>query len=142
MAYSPLMVQPMRDEVTRLGVQELRTVDDVDTFLGSGDDPSLLFVNSVCGCAAGNARPALMLALEATDCPPKRATVFAGQDPESTARVRDMFADIPASSPCFYVIKNDRVVGHVPRAGIEGHTAEAVAFQLRSIFKDLNNDAT
>jgi len=132
----------MRDEVTRLGVQELRTVEDVDAFLEGSDDPSLVFVNSVCGCAAGNARPALMLALEAADCPPRRATVFAGQDPESTARVREMFSEIPPSSPCFYVVQKDRVVGHVPRAGIEGHTAEQVVFQLRSIFKDLEANAT
>ena len=137
MAYSPLMVQPMRDEVTRLGVEELRTPEAVDAFLaGAASGPSLVFVNSVCGCAAGNARPALLLATEDAACPERRGTVFAGQDPEATARLREHFPEIPASSPCFFVLKDGRVVGHVPRGGIEGHTAEQVAISLRAAFRD------
>jgi len=137
MAYSPLMVQPMRDEVVRLGVQELRTAEAVDAFLAEHrTGPVLLFVNSVCGCAAGNARPALLLATEDPACPAVRATVFAGQDPEATARLREHLPEFPASSPCFYVLRDGAVVGHVPRAGIEGHSAGQVADRLRASFRD------
>ncbi len=135
MAYSQLMVQPMRDEVVRLGVEELRTAAAVDAFLAGQTGNALVFVNSVCGCAAGNARPALLLATEDPACPGRRVTVFAGQDPEPTARLREHFPDIPPSSPCFLVLKDGEVVGHVPRAGIEGHTAEQVAEQLRAGFR-------
>jgi putative YphP/YqiW family bacilliredoxin len=142
MAYSPLMVQPMRDEVTRLGARELRTPEDVDSFFAGLDGPALVFVNSVCGCAAGNARPALYLAVQDPACPTQRATVFAGQDPEATARLRDRLPDVPPSSPCFFVLDGERVRGHVPRSGIEGHTAEQVAVELRAMFRDLENQAT
>jgi putative YphP/YqiW family bacilliredoxin len=135
MAYSPLMVQPMRDEVTRLGVAELRTPEEVDAFLDAvREGTALVFVNSVCGCAAGNARPALLLATSDPACPERRATVFAGQDPEATTRLREHFPEIPASSPCFFVLRDGKVVGHVPRGGIEGFTAEQVAQQLRGAF--------
>lgn len=137
MAFSPLMAQSMRDEVTRLGVQELTTPDAVDAFLATAaQGPALVFVNSVCGCAAGNARPALLLATQDAACPAHRGTVFAGQDPEATARLREHFPAIEPSSPCYYVLRDGAVVGHVPRAGIEGHTAEQVATQLRAAFRD------
>jgi putative YphP/YqiW family bacilliredoxin len=139
MAFSPLMVQPMRDEVVRLGVAELRTPEAVDDFLAEDAGPALVFVNSVCGCAAGNARPALLLATEDPACPARRGTVFAGQDPEATARLRQHFPDLPPSSPCFYLIADGKVVAHVPREGIEGHTAEQVAVQLRAGFRDLQS---
>jgi putative YphP/YqiW family bacilliredoxin len=143
MAYSPLMVQPMRDEVTRLGVEELRTPEDVDAFLAAvREGPALIFVNSVCGCAAGNARPALLLATSDPTCPERRASVFAGQDPEATARLREHFPAIPPSSPCFFVLRDGEAVGHVPRAGIEGHTAEQVALQLRGAFGEAGTTTT
>jgi putative YphP/YqiW family bacilliredoxin len=141
MAYSALMVQPMRDEVTRLGVEELRTPAAVDDFLAGLDGPALVFVNSVCGCAAGNARPALQLALDDPGCPERRVSVFAGQDPEATARLRERFAAVPPSSPSFLVVEGDRVRGHVPRSGIEGHTAGQVADRLRTMFRDLARQA-
>jgi putative YphP/YqiW family bacilliredoxin len=142
MAYSPLMVQPMRDEVVRLGVEELRTPEAVDAFLaGAASGPSLVFVNSVCGCAEGNARPALLLATEDPACPQRRATVFAGQDPEATARLRAHVPEIQASSPCFFVLQDGKVTAHVARHGIEGHTAEQVAEALRAAFRDLGADA-
>jgi putative YphP/YqiW family bacilliredoxin len=141
MAYSPLMVQPMRDEVVRMGVQELRDPAAVDAFLAEASEgTALVFVNSVCGCAAGNARPALFLAVQDDACPQRRATVFAGQDPEATARLREHLAEIPASSPCFFVLRDGEVVGHVPRAGIEGHTAEQVAEALRTSFREAAGD--
>ena len=143
MAYSPLMVQPMRDEVTRLGLAEMRTVEMVDDFLAATRvGPALVFVNSVCGCAAGNARPALLEATADSACPEQRATVFAGQDVEAVARLREHFPEIPASSPCFFVLRDGKVVNHVPRGGIEGFTAEQVAVKLRAAFRgDERDDA-
>ncbi len=137
MAYSSLLVQPMRDEVTRLGVDELVNPEAVDGFLDGAVGPALVFVNSVCGCAAGNARPALLLATRDPRCPTRRATVFAGQDPDATARLREHFPDVPPSSPCFYVLDGTTVRGHIPRAGIEGHSAEQVATALHLMFEDL-----
>ena len=137
MAYSPLMVQPMRDEVTRLGLAELRTAEAVDVFLTSTRaGAALVFVNSVCGCAAGNARPALLEATADSACPEQRATVFAGQDVEAVARLRERFPEIPASSPCFFLLRDGKVITHVPRGGIEGFTAEQVAVKLRAAFRD------
>ena len=142
MAYSPLMVQPMRDEVTRLGLAELRTAEAVDDFLSiTRVGPVLLFVNSVCGCAAGNARPALLQATADPTCPGRRATVFAGQDSEATTRLREHFPEIPASSPCFFVLHDGKVVTHVPRGGIEGFTAEQVAVKLRAAFRENAQDS-
>lgn len=142
MAYSPLMVQPMRDEVVRLGAEELRTPTDVDRFFAALEGPALVFVNSVCGCAAGNARPGLHLATQDPACPTVRATVFAGQDPDATARLREMLPGVPPSSPCFFVLDGSEVRGHVPRSGIEGHTAEQVAEQLSSMFRALADEAS
>ncbi|MEZ4389206.1 MAG: BrxA/BrxB family bacilliredoxin [Candidatus Krumholzibacteriia bacterium] len=142
MAYSPLMVQPMRDEVTRLGVEELRTPEAVDAFLAAADGPALVFVNSVCGCAAGNARPALFLATRNPRCPARRATVFAGQDPEATSRLREHFGAVAPSSPSFYVLDGGELKGHVPRSGIEGHSAEQVAAQLDRLFDTRADAAT
>ncbi|HOX25291.1 MAG TPA: BrxA/BrxB family bacilliredoxin [Candidatus Krumholzibacteria bacterium] len=136
MAYSPLMVQPMRDEVTRLGLAELRTGEAVDDFLADRAGWALVFVNSVCGCAAGNARPALYLATQDPACPARRATVFAGQDVEATARLRSRFPELPPSSPCFLVLQGGEVRAHVPRHGIEGRTAEQIARVLRAAFPD------
>jgi putative YphP/YqiW family bacilliredoxin len=133
-----LIVQPMRDEVTGLGVRELLTADAVEEFVEAATEPSLVFVNSVCGCAAGNARPALSLALrDAGDHRPARlATVFAGQDPEPTARFRELFPEIPASSPAVYLLKSRKVVHHVPRHRIEGRSATEIAGELIGAFAE------
>jgi len=136
MPHSQLLVQPMRDEVTRLGLRELRTPEEVDAFLADRAGRALVFVNSVCGCAAGNARPALVLAVQDPACPPRRATVFAGQDPAATARLRSHFPEVPPSSPCFLILQDGVLRGHVPRHGIEGCTAEQVAITLRAAFRD------
>ena len=88
MPYNPALVAPMREEMVRLGARELKTVEEVDTALGDQQGTMLVFVNSVCGCAAGNARPALRLALEHMVLPQQVVTVFAGQDLEATARAR------------------------------------------------------
>src|SRR5689334_5621506 len=99
MPYDPRMVQPMRDEMTRMGVKELTTVADVDAALGDPKGSMLVFINSVCGCAAGTARPGLNLALQHPQLPQQVTTVFAGQDLEATARARQYFSDYAPSSP-------------------------------------------
>jgi putative YphP/YqiW family bacilliredoxin len=138
MQYESLLLQPMRDEVTRLGASELRSVSEVEKFMTDADLTALVFVNSVCGCAAGNARPSLALALGETAGPkPARvATVFAGQDVEATERFRAFFPQIAASSPAFYLIKSGEVVKHVPRQGIEGRAATAIARDLETAFSE------
>ncbi len=133
MPYSPLLVQPMRQELTAIGFDELRNAALVDDFLSS-QDSTLLFINSVCGCAAGQGRPGIRLALENSVKPQKLGTVFAGQDLESTAKARGYFADIPPSSPSIALFEKGELVYFVPRHRIEGRTAEEVATDLRSAF--------
>ena len=124
-------VQPMRDELTRIGFTELRTPAEVDAALGGRTGTALVFVNSVCGCAAGMARPAAAQALLQTPVRPDRLlTVFAGQDREATARARELFAAAPPSSPSVALLKDGELVAFVPRHQIEGRSAEAVAAQL------------
>ncbi len=135
MPYDSILTQPMRDELTRMGVKELRTPDDVDRFVDVHDGLSLLFVNSVCGCAAGSARPALALAMENSRRPSHIATVFAGQDVDATNHARSCFPMIPSSSPSVYLLKDGEVVMHVPRSSIEGRTAEVIASELVEAFE-------
>src|SRR5687767_13991435 len=99
MPYSPMLVKPMRDELTAAGVEELLTGADVERWMNERQGTALLVINSVCGCAAGAARPGVRLALQGEARPDRVATVFAGQDLEATARARGFFADIPPSSP-------------------------------------------
>jgi putative YphP/YqiW family bacilliredoxin len=94
-----MMVQPMREELTRIGVQELRNAADVDTFMQDKSGTTMVVVNSVCGCAAGQARPGVRLALQSGVKPDRVATVFAGQDLDATAKARSYFAQFPPSSP-------------------------------------------
>jgi putative YphP/YqiW family bacilliredoxin len=130
--YDPSMVQPMREEVTKLGVKELRSVADVDRALrGEGaKGTTLVFVNSVCGCAAGNARPALRLLLEKGAKPDHAYTVFAGQDREATEQARSYFTGMPPSSPCFALLKDGAVVTMLHRHDIEGRMAPEIAATL------------
>ncbi|MCB1184356.1 BrxA/BrxB family bacilliredoxin, partial [bacterium] len=99
MPYPEEMVAPMRAELTTAGVQELRTPAEVDAFFAAKDGTALVLVNSVCGCAAGSARPAVKAAIGGVVRPDRVATVFAGQDLEATARARELFGDVPPSSP-------------------------------------------
>ena len=136
MPYSPLMVRPMKEELTSAGFEDLTTAAAVDAFLGEKSGTALLFVNSVCGCAAGMARPGVRLALEHSEARPDRlATVFAGQDLEATARARAQFADIPPSSPSVALFKDGELVYFVPRHRIEGRSAEDVARDLIGAFQ-------
>jgi putative YphP/YqiW family bacilliredoxin len=134
--YSPLLVKPMREELTSLGVQELLTAEDVETWMSKTEGTAFLVVNSVCGCAAGMARPGVRLALESEVKPDRVATVFAGQDLEATAKARSYFEDIPPSSPSMALFKDGELVYFLPRHRIESRTAEAVAEDLKNAFEE------
>ncbi len=134
MPYDPVMVQPMRDELTAIGVTELTDGAAVDAFLGDKTGTVLLLVNSVCGCAAAGARPGLRIAMEHENKPDRVATVFAGQDIEATAQARSYFGEIPPSSPSFALFKDGELSHFVPRHGIEGRDPQVVAFDLVSAF--------
>lgn len=135
MSYPEMMVKPMRDDVTRYGVTELRTVDDVDTALGNLQGTAIVFVNSVCGCAAGGARPALGMALENNDAKPDHLyTVFAGQDIDATARARSYFGEYQPSSPSIAFLKDGEVVHFIHRHQIEGTHPNELATMIRDAF--------
>lgn len=135
MTYHEMMVKPMRDEVTRLGVKELRTVADVDAALAPGEGTAMVFVNSVCGCAAGGARPALSLALQHAAKPQHLYTVFAGQDLDATARARSYFADYQPSSPSVAIMRDGEVVHFIHRHMIEGRPPQMLAADLVAAFQ-------
>ncbi len=134
MPYDPILVQPMREELTRVGVTELRTASEVDTFMSNKTGTTLIVVNSVCGCAAGMARPGVRLALQSEVKPERVATVFAGQDLEATKRAREFFSQFPPSSPSLALFKDGAVVHFVPRHAIEGRDAMSLANDLVAAF--------
>jgi len=127
MSYDPTLVQPMRDELTRLGVRELRTAEEVDEILSNAPGTTLVIVNSVCGCAARNARPAVALAMRHRLQPDRAVTVFAGQDVEATARTREFFTGFRPSSPSVGLLKEGEVVFMLERHQIEGRDALEIA---------------
>src|SRR5687768_3910717 len=133
--YDERFVTPMREELTRLGVQELRTAEDVDETLRDANGTTLVVVNSICGCAARNARPAVARALESTKRPDRLTTVFAGQDAEATARAREYFAPYPPSSPQIALLKDGDVAFLRERRQIEGRNAEEIAKDLLAAFE-------
>lgn len=139
MAYEEYMrqlVQPMRDELINAGFRELTTVEDVEKFMESAEGTTLVFVNSVCGCAAGLARPAATQALAVTEKTPDHlVTVFAGQDREATAKMREYFTGYEPSSPSIALLKGKEVVHFIPRHDIEGNTLEAVMENLLQAFE-------
>lgn len=126
----------MRQELTDVGVEELKTPEDVDRAMKEYNQGTMLMViNSVCGCAAGNARPGAKIALEETDHKPDHlVTVFAGQDKEATARAREYFSEYPPSSPAFAYFKDGEIKAMVPRHRIEGRTRHEVASDLKMVF--------
>ena len=130
MPYDELLVRPMREEMVGMGFTELNTPDEVDGFMAEDSGTTLVVVNSVCGCAAGMARPGVRLALENGIKPDHLATVFAGQDVEATERARSYFGDYPPSSPTMALFKDGELVHFGPRHQIEGLTAEMVAEAL------------
>ena len=133
--YDPAAVQPMRDELTRVGVEELMTPEDVDAAV-SAPGTALVVINSVCGCAAGCARPGAMLALQNTKIPDRLTTAFAGMEKEAVQRVREHMAEYPPSSPCIALFKDGKVVSILERQRIEGRSAVDIAQDLAGAFNE------
>jgi putative YphP/YqiW family bacilliredoxin len=134
MPYDPVQIQPFRDELTRLGFQELRTPAEVDAALPSAKGSTLLVVNSVCGCAAGQARPGVAKALQHARKPDHLTTVFAGQDVEATAHARSYLAGYRPSSPSIALFRDGKLVFMLERFQIEQKNAAEVAGQLTAAF--------
>jgi putative YphP/YqiW family bacilliredoxin len=135
MPYSPLLVRPFREEISEVGVQELLTPNDVDEIMKQ-TGTTLIFINSVCGCAAGTARPGIRLALEHDKKPDRVASVFAGQDLEATARFRNFIPDIPPSSPSVALFKDNELVYFIPKHRIESRDPQGLASDLAGIFDE------
>lgn len=133
-----LLARPMREELTSVGFRELRTPEEVDDFMRTARGSVLLFVNSMCGCAGGVARPAAVRALQESGLRPDHlVTVFAGRDREATARARAYLEGYPPSSPSMFLLKDGRVVFALQRHQIEGRTAEEVARDLSDALRAL-----
>jgi putative YphP/YqiW family bacilliredoxin len=130
--YPEIMVIPMREELTRLGLQELRTAEEVDQALKARQGTTLVVVNSVCGCAAGRMRPAVRMALQNAPRPDRAFTVFAGQDTQATERARSYFTGQPPSSPSIAILRDGQLVYMMPRRDIESREAPAIAAELKS----------
>jgi putative YphP/YqiW family bacilliredoxin len=128
------MVQPMRDELTQIGFEELLTSEAVDEALSAADGTVLVVVNSVCGCGAGSARPGVRLALEHGTRPDRLTTVFAGMETDAVERARDYFAGYPPSSPQMGLFKDGRLMYMLERSDIEGRPPEAIAADLKAVF--------
>jgi putative YphP/YqiW family bacilliredoxin len=137
MPYPESFIGPMREELTRLGVRELRTADDVDALLSEPGKTIMVVVNSMCGCAAGKARPGIALALQHAAKPDIVATVFAGGDVEATERARQYFAPNPPSSPSIAILRDGQVLYFMHRYQIENQSAEAIARTLTDAFDRL-----
>jgi putative YphP/YqiW family bacilliredoxin len=132
--YPPELTEPMREELTRLGVEDLRTPAQVDEAVGGGKGTVLVVVNSVCGCAAGNARPGVAKALRNPALPDRVVTVFAGVDRDAVASARSYFTGYQPSSPQIALLRDGEVVLMLERQNIEGRDASAVASDLVAAF--------
>jgi putative YphP/YqiW family bacilliredoxin len=128
------MIRPMREELTRIGVEELRTSEDVDKTLSNSEGTVMVVVNSICGCAAGKARPGIARALQHNVRPDKVATVFAGADIEATEKARSYFTGYEPSSPSIALLKDGKLVWMLERRQIEGKDASQVASELTQAF--------
>jgi putative YphP/YqiW family bacilliredoxin len=133
--YPEELVKPMREELTRLGIQETRTAEEVDAALASKKGTALVVVNSVCGCAAGNARPAVAMALQNGKRPQTMITVFAGNDKEATQKARAYFTGYRPSSPSIALLRDGEVVKMWERHNIEGREAVELADEMKSAFE-------
>jgi putative YphP/YqiW family bacilliredoxin len=143
MPYPELMTMPMREELIRIGFEELRTAEAVDGAIAEAGEPMLLFVNSICGCAAGVARPGVALSLAHANAPKKLATVFAGLDIDATARARSYFTPHPPSSPQAAILgPGGKLLFLLQRHEIEGRTPEQVAAALGTAYERLSEKAT
>jgi len=138
--YPEIMVIPMREELTRLGIEELRTAAEVDQAVASQSGTTMVVVNSICGCAAGRMRPAIRLALQNSAKPQKMFTVFAGQDREATDRARSYFTGYPPSSPSIGFLRDGKLVHMVERSDIEHRDAADIASELKAVFDKFCGD--
>ncbi len=134
--YPEIMVIPMREELTRLGIQELRTPEEVDQALKSAGT-TMVVVNSICGCAAGRMRPAVRMAMQNSVRPDHAYSVFAGQEKEATERARSYFTGQPPSSPSIGILRDGQLVYMMPRRDIESREAPAIAADLQAAFDRL-----
>ncbi|SUZ58044.1 uncharacterized protein METZ01_LOCUS10898 [marine metagenome] len=133
--YPEFMIAPMREELTRFGVRELRSAAEVDQAITETAGTTMVVVNSVCGCAAGKARPGVALALQNAVKPDQVATVFAGADVEATDRARSYFTGYPPSSPSIALLKDGKLLYMMERHQIENQEADAIAGQLTAAFE-------
>ena len=136
MPYPEMMIAPMREDLRRIGFQELMTRDEVDAVLGGEKRTTLLVVNSMCGCAAGAARPGIQMSLEQQNKPEVLATVFAGQDMEATERTRDFISGYPPSSPAVALFKGGELVWMLERHQIQGRFPEQIADDLKRAYDE------
>ena len=134
MPYPEIMIRPMREELTRLGFQELKTPAQVDETVQNAQGTLMVVVNSICGCAAGKARPGVAQALQHSVRPDKVATVFAGADIEATERARNYFTGYPPSSPSIALLKDGKLVFMMERHQIEGRGPSEIAQELTKAF--------
>lgn len=134
MPYPEIMIKPMREELTRLGFEELKTPEAVDETIRNSKGTLMVMVNSICGCAAGKARPGVALALQHSVKPDKVATVFAGADIEATDRARSYFTGYGPSSPSIALLKDGELVYMLERYQIEGRDASQIANELTKAF--------
>ena len=137
MPYPEIMIRPMHEDLTRLGVEELRTPEAVDETIKNSKGTLMVVVNSICGCAAGKARPGVALALENEVRPDRVATVFAGADIEATERARGYFTGYRPSSPSIGILKNGELVYMMERYQIEGRGPEEIATELKRAFAEV-----
>ncbi|HEX6042972.1 MAG TPA: BrxA/BrxB family bacilliredoxin [Pyrinomonadaceae bacterium] len=134
MPYPEIMIRPMREDLTRLGVEELKTAEEVDNAVKNSNGTLMVVVNSICGCAAGKARPGVALALQHQVKPDRIATVFAGADIEATDRARSYFTGYGPSSPSIAILKDGELVYMLERSQIEGRDATQIAGELTQAF--------
>ena len=134
MPYSEILIKPMREDLTRIGVEETRSPEQVEEAINSTKGTLLVVVNSVCGCAAGKARPGIAMALQNEAKPDRAITVFAGADIEATMKAREHFAPYPPSSPQIGLFKDGRLVFMLERHQIENRFAEQIAQELTQAF--------
>ena len=132
--YPELMVVPMREELTRIGVEELKTANDVDRELQVRQGTTLVIVNSICGCAAGRMRPGVRTALQNSSRPDRAFSVFAGQDLDATERARSYFTGYPPSSPSLALFREEKLVHMMQRSDIEHRDAADIASELKRVF--------
>jgi putative YphP/YqiW family bacilliredoxin len=135
MPYPEIMIRPMREDLTRLGVEEMKTVEAVDETIQNSKGTLMVVVNSICGCAAGKARPGVALALQNETKPDRVATVFAGADVEATERARSYFTGYRPSSPSIALLKDGKLVYMLERYQIEGRDAHQIAGELTRAFE-------